>query len=135
MKTRRFSHTYKILTSFWGIRIAITATVLTDTDRRSGRGGSGVEVKFSDSAAALPSQYRSEIASGLARCEAEIVELVDEGRVVVDVERVSFVESDFQVEGLSIAMCRWAEAAFELTPRQISETFDRAANRYVFEWE
>jgi hypothetical protein len=133
MDKKRITHEYKVIRSSWGVRIVITATVSISEARDANN--SSVELIFTGSAADLPANYKDELASGLARCEAAILEQSSGSRrVVVDVERVAFIESDFQVDGLSVAMCRWAEAAFSLPFRKIDETFDRKANAYNFEW-
>ncbi|WP_176738488.1 hypothetical protein [Micromonospora pallida] len=65
---------------------------------------------------------------------AEISEKVGGQPVTVSVLKISYQECDFQTEGLSVAMCRWAEDEFGLTRRDIGESYDRKAGRYVFDW-
>jgi hypothetical protein len=37
-------------------------------------------------------------------------------------------------EGLATAMLQWAEEEFRLEPRAVRTTFDRQADRYVYDW-
>jgi hypothetical protein len=50
------------------------------------------------------------------------------------VESIFYVESDYQPEGLAVAMLRWLEEEFSLPDHDIQVTFDRNGNRYSFEW-
>ncbi|MFE6485700.1 hypothetical protein ACFVGN_22575 [Streptomyces sp. NPDC057757] len=129
------TYVYKVLKSSWGIRISITAGVQFRAGQEEGRvTGSPVWIEFAGSASGFPYVYKKELARGLSVVAAEISERVDGKSVTVVVDEVIYVESDFQVDGISVAMCRWAEDAFGLNVRQISESFDREANRYHFEW-
>ncbi|MDF5759202.1 hypothetical protein [Spongiactinospora sp. TRM90649] len=130
------TYVYQLLKSAWGIRISITAGVQFRSGQTGGRvtTASPVWIAFTGSASRLPSVDKERLTQGLSEVAAEISKSVPGKPVTVTVEEVSYVESDFQIEGLSVAICRWAEDAFGLPARQITESFDRAANRYHFEW-
>ncbi|MCX4784252.1 hypothetical protein [Streptomyces sp. NBC_01264] len=130
------THVYKILKSSWGIRISITAGVQFETGQEKERVAAGYPVwlRFTDSASDLPPAYKEEATKGLSMVAAEISESINGRTVTVTVGEVSYVESDFQIDGISVAMCRWAEDMFEIHGRQIIASFDREANRYHFEW-
>ncbi|WP_229872439.1 hypothetical protein [Promicromonospora soli] len=101
---------------------------------RTSASGSAIALSFSGAASCLPSSYLHELGEGIAAVTSRAAEHAGDRPVAVDIEDVQFNETDFQVEGLPVAMCRWAEQAFGLPPRKIIETFDRDANRYRFEW-
>ncbi|GAA2250087.1 hypothetical protein GCM10010145_16830 [Streptomyces ruber] len=131
------TYVYKVLQSSWGIRIAITATAELQAGREEERLASDLPVwlAFAGSAAELSPLDKERLAEGLSSVAFEVSRRVDGRPVTVTVGEVSYVESDFQIEGLSVAMCRWAEAEFNLPQRQIIESFDRVANRYLFDWQ
>ena len=52
----------------------------------------------------------------------------------VTVHRARSPLCDYQPEGLAAAMVRWAEEEFRLEPRAVRTTFDRQADRYVYDW-
>ncbi|MER5784904.1 hypothetical protein ABT104_24810 [Streptomyces mobaraensis] len=54
---------------------------------------------------------------------------------LVTVHRVRFPEADYQPEGLAAALLLWIEREFALPPHPVIVTFDRSANRYVYDWE
>ncbi|MFD9359309.1 hypothetical protein [Streptomyces sp. NPDC060031] len=55
-------------------------------------------------------------------------------RTLVTVHRVLFPEADFQPEGLAAALLLWAQEELGLPPHPVEATFDRAANRYAYDW-
>ncbi|MEU4385347.1 hypothetical protein [Promicromonospora sp. NPDC023805] len=135
MESRRTTHAYRLIKSSWGISIVITGTVsIGDGSNRVADRGHSIGLSFGDAAPSLPESYRSELRRGLDAVADDIVARVGNSPVLVNIENVLFNEVDFQVDGLAVAMCRWAEKAFELSPTRILETFDRAANRYCFDW-
>ncbi|WP_127468608.1 hypothetical protein [Streptomyces sp. B27] len=93
-----------------------------------------VWVRFVDSATDLPRAYKEEAIKGLSMVASGISENANDKSVTVVVSELSYAESDFQVDGISVAMCRWAENVFGLHEQQITASFDREVNRYHFEW-
>ncbi|MDF6066839.1 hypothetical protein AB0K64_33895 [Streptomyces sp. NPDC053741] len=130
------TYVYKILKSSWGIRISITAGVEFRAGQEGERVTAGypVWVRFADSASSLPPACKEEVSKGLSMIAAEVSEKVNDRPVMVTVGELSYIESDFQVDGISVAICRWAENMFGLHERQITASFDRELNRYHFEW-
>lgn len=94
----------------------------------------GTTLSFAGPAASLPESYRAELRRGFDTAAAAIGDARPGEAVHVEVTEVSFSLCDFQVDGLSVAMRRWLEAEFDLPPLRIDVTFDRDANRYVFDW-
>lgn len=135
MDLRRSSHTYRVLKSSWGIWISITATIhLGQVSTAPPSPGLGqTALAFDGTAAKLPDAYRTALQEGWSRVASDAARSAGD-RVRVVVEEVKFVDTDFQVEGLPVAMVRWAEHAFGLDERHIEVSFDRAGNRYRFEW-
>lgn len=133
MDVVRSTYVYKVLKSSWGIWISVTAVV-----RRGDAGGpSGnertPELKFSGRAAEMPLEYQDQLREGWVVVSSEISREVEDDIFVI-VEDVAFVDTDFQAEGLAVAMCRWAENAFGLETHEVDVTFDSEENRYVFVW-
>jgi hypothetical protein len=135
MESRRCAYTYKILKSSWGIWISITATIQY-TQVRKGRPdliNRSTGLRFEKAAIGLSEIYRAALAAGWDKVAAS-AERSAGNEVRVIVEDVKFVDTDFQVEGLSVAMVRWAEKAFNLDTWPVEVSFDRSANRYDFDW-
>ncbi|MEU8215315.1 hypothetical protein AB0C47_06045 [Micromonospora taraxaci] len=93
-----------------------------------------VGLAFEGSVAELPPAYKEELRNGLGVVAAEISESAGGRPVTVSVLNLTYQECDFQVEGLAVAMCRWAEQEFGLASHRVDESFDRERNRYVFDW-
>ncbi|MEV8045923.1 hypothetical protein AB0P02_19065 [Streptomyces griseoluteus] len=129
------AYVYRLIKSSWGIRIAITARV----EHRVAVEGVRISpeeqlwLEF-PSLSMLTESEKDEVAKGLRYVSREIAEKVGSQALVVAIESISYVESDFQLEGLSVAMLRWAEVEFGLQVHEIVETFSRESNRYIFEW-
>lgn len=135
MKTLRTTHIYRVLQSSWGIWISITAAAnISDPgDHAHAPATARGHLIFDTALDALPPHYREALQDGWTRVEPRISERLNQ-HVDVTVEDITFVDTDFQVEGLPVAIVRWAEDAFDLTPLPLEVTFDRAASRYHFAW-
>jgi hypothetical protein len=128
------TYVYRVLKSTWGIRVSVTASsaVVSLVDGLSLGAQEGVAVSFSESAAELSDTLKGEIREGLALVESDILAACCGKSVSIAVEKVAFNETDFQVEGLSVAMIRWAEQEFGLPAHEVEVSFDRYINRYSF---
>jgi hypothetical protein len=63
-----------------------------------------------------------------------IEQAVPEGPIVIEIESVDYVPTDYQPEGLEAAIIGWATEEFALPDPRVDITFDRASNRYVFKY-
>lgn len=130
------TYVYRLLKTSWGVRISITA----QADFQEGAEGERVDpsvpvwISFGEAVVELPETFRMEMSEGLSVVAREISESFLGRPVTVTVKELSYVESDFQIEGISVAMCRWSEEEFGLPHRRIDESFDPATNRYIFGW-
>jgi hypothetical protein len=130
------TYVYRLLKSAWGIRVSITATA------KVGETPAGTQISPESKIwLALDALERKltqpeteQLCNGLLIVSSEISEKVQSQPVSIALSDVSYVESDFQLEGLASAILRWAEEEFQLPHHEIGESFDRASNRYVFEW-
>ncbi|MGW3012687.1 hypothetical protein ACWC9R_28165 [Streptomyces sp. NPDC001219] len=55
--------------------------------------------------------------------------------LVVTVHRVLFPVADFQVEGLAGAIVEWSSTEFGIPEVAVGVSFDRAANRFLYDWQ
>ncbi len=129
------TYVYRLIKSSWGIRISITARVEQRVSMGGVRVSPGEELwlEFPD-ASTLTEIEKAEVVRGLRFVSREIAEKTGSKDRVVVIESISYVESDFQLEGLAVAMLRWAEVQFELKVHEIDVAFDRESNGYIFEW-
>jgi len=135
MEMRRTTYVYRLLKSSWGIRIVITGAVsIGDRDLKPAGREQSINLSFGDTASSLPESHLGEIRRGFNVVANNNVVHVENRPVSVVIEEVLFNETDFQADGLAVAVFRWVEEAFGLSPRRILETFDRDANRYCFDW-
>jgi hypothetical protein len=127
------TYVFKVLRSSWGIWISITAKVRygDPVDRSADGGGATTTLEFSGAAAGLALDHVDALRAGWTTVAADVVRR-HRRAVHVTVDDVTFVETDFQVEGLAVAMCRWAENQFGLRAREIDVVFDAEENRYRF---
>ncbi|PKV89891.1 hypothetical protein [Streptomyces sp. TLI_146] len=134
--TESRTYTYKLLKGPWGVRISLTAQVVhaepSDGERVSAE--VPVWIAFEETASGLDEAVKAGLRDGLAAVASEVSDSVAGTPATVIIHRMSYVESDFQEEGVPVAMCRWAEEEFGLPPRRIDASFDRTANRYSFDW-
>ncbi|MGW7019179.1 hypothetical protein ACWGGS_07505 [Streptomyces decoyicus] len=54
---------------------------------------------------------------------------------LVTVHRVLFPETEFQAEGLAGAIIDWSRREFSIPEVAVGISFDRAANRFAFNWQ
>lgn len=130
------TYVYKLLKTSWGVRISITA----QAEFQEGAEGERVDpsgpvwISLGEAIVKLPEEFKRKLSDGISASAPGISRSVGGRPVTVRVEELGFVETDFQVDGISVAMCRWSEEEFGLPRRRIDESFDRATNRYVFDW-
>jgi hypothetical protein len=106
---------YSVIAAGWGIFVGLEARLL-EPDESVGQRVTGK---------VFPHEGYALLVKGL--------DLVDPG-LRVHIEEISYNETDFQLEGLAMAMATWAS---EVTGRPMPEIpvfFDRAINQYVFDW-
>jgi hypothetical protein len=130
------NYVYRLLKSAWGIKISITATVRIAESvpglRVSPESKIWLELDLLDRD--LAQSEVEQLRRGLAVVASEISNKVHGQPVSIALSDVSYVESDFQPEGLAAAILRWSELEFDLRHHEIGESFDRATNRYIFVW-
>lgn len=54
--------------------------------------------------------------------------------VLIAVDALTFVLTDFQEEGLAVVIARWLAEEFDVPAPEIPARYDRGTNRYVFGW-
>jgi hypothetical protein len=130
------TYVYRVLKSAWGIRVSVTAssTVKPPVQGLNSAARGGVAVNFAKMAVGLPDVLKDQVRKGLAHIASDIVASCDGKDLLVTVEEVDFNEADFQAEGLSVAMIRWAEQEFKLPVHEVEVSFDREKNRYFFKF-
>jgi hypothetical protein len=82
----------------------------------------------------LSQEARDSLVAGLGRVSPLIEQAVPEGPIVIEIERVDYVPTDYQPEGVEAAIIGWATEEFTLPDPSVDITFDRASNRYIFEY-
>lgn len=129
-------YTYRLLKSSWGIRISILAR--SDTiESLNGRTFPPQErdrITFEGASQKLPEEYKEFVIQGLLSAFSDIEFDPNEQPFGVVIQEIKYAECDFQPEGLAVAMRRWAEEEFGLPRKNIEESFDRAKNKYTFDW-
>ena len=133
MDVVRSTYVYRVLKSSWGIWISLTAAVWQRDAGGCSSDGRTSELTFSGRAAEIPLEYQDQLRAGWDTVSPEVSRAIEED-ICVLVEDVRFVDTDFQAEGLAVAMCRWAEQAFGLETHEVDVTFDSEENRYEFVW-
>lgn len=133
MEVTRSTYVYKVLKSSWGIWISVTAAVSHGDAGRSSGSGSAPELKFSGRAAEMPLEYQDQLSAGWVAVSSEVARESGDDICVI-VEDIKFADTDFQAEGLAVAMCRWAEQAFGLEIHEVDVTFDAEEHKYKFVW-
>lgn len=127
------TYTYKVIKSSWGIRVALTARA-DGRDPLEGVAGSHRPTLEIEDGVNLSTEEKQQLDHGFACASDEVMKACGSQAVTIVVESVFYVESDYQPEGLAVAMLRWLEEEFSLPRHDIPATFDRNANRYSFEW-
>ncbi|WP_171164021.1 hypothetical protein [Streptomyces sp. I05A-00742] len=132
---------YRLFRTAWGIRIDLTASAVT-TAAPPAHGERVADGVWLDAAPVLTHPPTDGRGNRLSPDEAAWLHhglslaapfLPPDRHTLVTVHHVRFPETDYQPEGLAAALLLWAEQEFELPAHPITVTFDRSANRYVYE--
>jgi hypothetical protein len=78
---------------------------------------------------------KPQIIAGLAMRAAEIEALRPDGQIVVRVIDLEYPLTDYQPEGVVLAMLGWIGEEFGLDDPPVTVTFDQAANQYVVDFD
>ncbi|MER7608171.1 hypothetical protein [Nocardioides sp. NPDC127503] len=133
MEEARSTYVYKVLEAAWGIWISITAVARHTDAEGAYRDLLKTTLDFAGTAAELPTEYQDALRAGWARIALDVLRAT--GRPIrVTIEDVTFVDTDFQIEGLAVAICRWAESVFDINAHEVDVAFDAAANCYRIAW-
>jgi hypothetical protein len=127
------TYTYKVIKGSWGIRVALTARA-ERCEPLGGAAGSHRPMLEIEDRVNLSSEEKQQLTRGFEFAADEVMKASGSQAVTVVLESVSYVESDYQPEGLAVAMLRWLEEEFSLPDHDIQVTFDRNANVYSFGW-
>jgi hypothetical protein len=107
------TYTYKVIKGSWGIRVALTARC-ERRDRPAGVAGSHRPTLEIEDGVKLSAEEKQQLERGFAFAADEVMGACGSEVVTVVLESVSYVESDYQPEGLAVAMLRWLEEEFSL---------------------
>jgi hypothetical protein len=102
---------FRVINWSWGIAIDILAQALAGSPVLP----EDIPVGFRTWARILPplsQEARDSLVTGLARVSALIEQAVPEGPIVIEIERVDYVPTDYQPEGLEAAIIGWATEEF-----------------------
>jgi hypothetical protein len=127
---------YRVLKSSWGVAVDLLATSSLgepgSADAVSIIPGLWIDITAKDCS---PSD-RASLIRGLrmiadrVKCEGSRLDC----DVVITVKKIDYTLTDFQDEGLTCAIIKWSEREFGLTIPDIPVNFNRARNRYEFDF-
>jgi hypothetical protein len=134
MRGRKYE--YRALKSTWGIRICLTAEAVraAGPTPQASHVMSNIWLSDQTGSRGIADDEMRMLADGIRLLGGEIGETEHGRPIVITIRDLHYVESDFQLEGLTAAMIGWAVDEFSLTPRDIEVSFDRRTNRYSFAW-
>jgi hypothetical protein len=128
------TYEYKVIKTSWGIAISLTAQVVPARTVRDATSISrliGIAYALEDRDVAPEENEQLVLA---LRALAGRIETEIDGPIVIEVHQISYMPTDFQVEGLRAAMYYWAAEEFGLQPPEIVASYDTTVNRYQFVW-
>lgn len=122
----------RILKASWGIAVDLRARALVVAQPPDGLLAFGRRVLLDVTHVQLPAVDIEQLMSGLDAMTSAIEEKEPDGYIVIEVDEVKYTPTDYQPEGIAVAMIGWISEEFELVPPTIEVYFDKAANRYIF---
>lgn len=129
------AYLYKLIKASWGIWVEIDA----EWQLRSKYAGSVTQISEKVFVTVL-GRWSTEadiemIHFGLSlMADALTNKLQDSEPIVIVIERVEYPLCDYQAEGLVPAVMGWVSREFDLPLPEFSASFDKGANRYLFEF-
>jgi len=128
------TYDYKIIKTSWGISISLTARVVPAQDREDVVSISRlIGIAYATEGRAVSPEENEQFVLAL-RTLSPAIETKINGPVMIEVEAISYMPTDFQVEGLRAAMYFWATEEFGLASPEIAVSYDTLAKRYQFAW-
>lgn len=122
----------RILKASWGIAVDLRARSLVVSQPPPGALAVRPRVLLDVTRVQLPAVDIEHLMSGLNTMASAVEAKEPNGYVVIEVDEVKYTPTDYQPEGLAVAMIGWISEEFELDPPMIDVRFDKKANRYIF---
>jgi hypothetical protein len=128
------TYDYKVIKTSWGIAISLKARVVPAESVRDAVPitrliGIAYALEGRDVVPAENEQFVLALRALAPRIETEIKD-----PIVIEVQQISYMPTDFQIEGLRAAMHYWATEEFGLASPDIPVSYDAAVKRYRFVW-
>lgn len=120
---------FRSLQGSWGIAIDLTAQAFAGAPETNAAEPVGTHIWLAVSTP-LPEADRRSLLAGLASVASRIDAVTNKADFLIEVQRVQYTPTDYQVEGLAAAIIGWACEEFQLGPPGTSVTFDPEKNRY-----
>jgi hypothetical protein len=127
------SFSLRILKSGWGIAIDIVAQASVSPASTSGAIQASPRI-WLRILPPLPTDDSNWLLFGLRRVASQIEEAYPHDPIMVEIEQIDYVPTDYQPEAMAAAIIGWATEEFDLGDPDIDVTFDRGTNRYVFSY-
>jgi hypothetical protein len=131
---------YRVIKSFWGVYVALSAEVVVGTSRQDGDHEITPRLSLRyEGRMRLTEDDQRHLYQGLSLIAPRIeacygtTPLID-SPLLVRVTELSYNECDYQPEGLTCAIAGWAAEAFGFALPEITVRFDRQQNRYEFDF-
>ncbi len=123
---------YSLIRAAWGIQVEITGQLVPglvgDTPAQAGE-----NLWLSCSSKFTTVAEFDALVVGAMRMAPEVQPRLGNQLSTVVVSNIEYIETDFQVEGLSMAIIGWLIEEFDLEPPKIDISFNRELNQYVFD--
>jgi hypothetical protein len=128
------TYDYKVIKASWGIAVSLEARVVSAQstgDARSVTQLMGIAYALRDRDVTPEENEQFVLA---LRALAPAIEAKIASPIAIEVQQISYLPTDFQIEGLRAAMYYWAAEEFGLMSPEISVSYDASSNRYRFAW-
>jgi hypothetical protein len=127
---------YRVLKSTWGIAIDLVASSSTTKPPPIGAIEIAPTLWLNITAKPCADSDRMALVQGLRMIADRIKASVPHPKhaIVITITKVDYAPSDFQSEGLIYAIVRWAEEEFGFKVADIEVKFNKAANKYEFDF-
>ncbi len=128
------TYDYRVIKTSWGIEVSLTARVVPaegvrDTVWITRLVGLAYALEDRDVLPAENEQFVLALRALAPRIETRIKD-----PIVIEVQQISYMPTDFQIEGIRAAMYYWATEEFGLTSPEIAVSYDAAVKCYQFAW-
>ena len=134
---KNYLHSYRLLKSSWGIAIDVDAsyTSIDDYSDKEHCIKLNAGIWFINKCTFLSKEELQCLMDGVLFIEHNIINSSEhKEKTLIEINDVQYSPTDYQIDGIKVAIIEWASIVFNFKLPLICTSFDKKLNKYLFSY-